>query len=51
MMAFFFLLSVMLARPHSVMAHFLIIMNFETKEVKNLHRKKLENYRKPQEGA
>ena len=25
--------------------------NFETKEVKNLHRKKLENYRKPQEGA
>ena len=25
--------------------------NFETKEVKNLHCKKLENYRKPQEGA
>ena len=25
--------------------------NFETKEVKNLHRKKLENYCKPQEGA
>ena len=25
--------------------------NFETKEVKNLHRKKLETHRKPQEGA
>ena len=25
--------------------------NFEMKEVKNLHRKKLQNYRKPQEGV